>query len=299
LLHERNGSRKHRRTKHQLAIAATWLEGDIVSDHTEPTTDQDIHIHNGPDGHHRPFGRRGFVARAVFLVVFAVVIAAIAFVGVSLGHHRASHPATITVTGTGKTSGAPNTMSFQAGVQTTGSSAESALDANNVKMKALEAALKRTGITKKDLQTADLNVYSNTNDHGTVISYTADDDLNVTTHQINKAGVELDAAAHAVGNDIQLSGVTFSISNQSKLLAEARANAMRNAHAEATQVAKGGGTTVTSIVRINDQENNGSTGIVVPYAQYATASSLKTSVPVQAGKQSVTVTVTVVYALAS
>ena len=47
-----------------------------------------------------------------------------------------------------------------------------------------------------------------------------------------------------MGNGIQLSGVTFSISNQSKLLAAARARAMENAHVEAAQVAKGGGTTL-------------------------------------------------------
>jgi uncharacterized protein YggE len=81
-------------------------------------------------------------------------------------------------------------------------------------------------------------------------------------------------------------------------LASARARAVKNAHTEAVQIAKGGGTTVESIVKITDQENAGSTGVIYPYSQFS-ASSLKSSVPIEAGKQSVNVTVTVIYSLSS
>jgi len=75
-----------------------------------------------------------------------------------------------------------------------------------------------------------------------VTGFTVANYLDVTMHQIKKAGGAIDAAAHAVGNGIQLNGITFSISNESKLLASARAKAMRNAHTEAAQVARGGAT---------------------------------------------------------
>jgi uncharacterized protein YggE len=91
--------------------------------------------------------------------------------------------------------------------------------------------------------------------------------------------------------------VTFSISNQSKYLASARARAIQNAHTEASQIAKGGGTTVGSIVKVTDQENTGSTGIVHPFAQFASGAAK--SVPVQAGSQSISVQVEVVYSLSS
>ncbi len=112
-----------------------------------------------------------------------------------------------------------------------------------------------------------------------------------------KAGAAIDAAARAVGNGVQLSGVTFSISNQSKFLASARARAIANAHTEASQIAKGGGTTVGSIVKVTDEENTGSTGIILPYAEFAGAAAH--NVPVEAGSQSVNVQVQVVYSLAS
>jgi len=245
----------------------------------------------------RGWAGRGSPARFTFLLVFAIVIAAIAFTGESLGHHGGATTATITVTGSGTVTGAPNTMAFQVGVQSTAGSAVNALDENNVKMAALESSLLKSGIAKKNLQTSGLDIYENTNSNGDVTGFTAVDDLNVTTHDISHAGQAIDAAAHSVGNGIQLSGVTFSISNQSKLLAAARARAIRNAHVEATQVAKGGGTTLGDIVKVTDEENTGSTGIVVPYASFAAAAAK--NVPIQAGTQSVNVQVEVVYALAS
>ena len=58
-------------------------------------------------------GRRGYV-RLVFLLLFAIVIAAIAFTGESLGHHRGAAGATITVTGSGTVHGTPNTLELPA-----------------------------------------------------------------------------------------------------------------------------------------------------------------------------------------
>ena len=61
----------------------------------------------------------------------------------------------------------------------------------------------------------------------------------------------------ATGNGVTLDGISFSISNQSALLATARAQAMQAANTEATQVAAGGGLALGPIVSITDQENAG------------------------------------------
>jgi uncharacterized protein YggE len=265
-------------------------KGDTVSDHID-TPDESLHAH-------RDSRSRRYSARMIFLPVFAIVIAAIAFTGVVLGRGKSAAAATITVTGSGTVTGTPNTVSFQIGVSTTALSANAALQENNQKTAALEATLLKNGIVKKNLQTSGLNIYDNTNATGAIINFTAQDNLNVTSHDIAKVGDAIDAAAKAVGNGIQLSGITFSISNQSKYLAAARARAIRNAHTEATQVAKGGGTTVVSIVKVVDQENTGSTGIVYPLTEFASAASAN-HVPVQAGSQSINVQVQVVYSLAS
>jgi hypothetical protein len=266
-------------------------KGDTVSDHLD-TPDETPHAH-------RDLRPRRYSARIIFLPIFAIVIAAIAFTGVVLGRaNKNAAAATITVTGSGTVTGTPNTVTFQIGVSTTAASANAALSENNQKTATLEATLLKNGITKKNLQTSGLNIYDNTNVMGTIISFTAQDNLNVTSHDISKVGGAIDAAATSVGNGIQLSGITFSISNQSKYLAAARARAMRNAHTEASQIAKGGGTSVVTIVKVVDQENTGSTGIVYPFTSFASAPTAN-KVPVQAGSQSINVQVEVVYSLAT
>jgi uncharacterized protein len=246
----------------------------------------------------RGFRRPSAVLRMGLLIVFAIVIAAVAFVGETLGHSRSSAgAATITVTGSGTVMGTPDTVDFQIGVSTTAGSAAAALRQNNIKTTEMEKSLLKNGVTKKYLQTSDLNIYDNTNSSGAVTGFTVSDQLNVTMHDLSKAGAAIDAASNSAGNGVQFSGVTFSISNQSKYLARARAKAMQNARTEASQIAKGGGTSVGSIVKVTDQENTGSTGIILPYTEFASTASK--SVPIQSGSQSLSVQVTVVYSLAS
>jgi uncharacterized protein YggE len=227
-------------------------------------------------------------------VLVALVIVNV--VAVAVGH-KSSPAATISVTGSGTVQGTPNPVSFQIGVQSVASSAVGALEKNNAEVKAMRATLLAHGVAKKNMQTSGLDVYQNTNNAGVVTGFTVQNYINVTMHQIKKAGSAIDAAAHAVGNGIQLNGITFSISNESKLLAAARAKAMRNAHTEAAQVASGGGTSLGSIVKITDQENSTPTGVFYPVgAAFKAATS---SVPIEAGSQSISVQVSVVYALSS
>jgi uncharacterized protein YggE len=230
------------------------------------------------------------------LVIVLVALVIVNVIAVAVGH-KSSPAATISVTGSGTVQGTPDTVSFQVGVQSVASSAVGALEKNNAEVKAMRATLLAHGVALKNMQTSGLNVYENTNNSGQITGFTVQNYINVTMHQIKKAGSAIDAAAHAVGNGIQLNGITFSISNESKLLAAARAKAMRNAHTEAAQVASGGGTTLGSIVKITDQENSAPTNVFLPVGTaYKGASS---SVPIEAGSQSITVQVSVVYALNS
>ena len=206
----------------------------------------------------------------------------------------ASSP-TITVTGTGEVEGTPDTATFGIGVSTTEPTAVEALQKNNAQVATLEQSLEHSGVPLKDMQTSWLNLSANTNSKGVVRSFSADDELTVTMNDLADLGAALDAAVSAVGNDVTLDGISFSISNQSRLLAAARAQAMQAANTEATQVAAGGGLTLGPIVSITDQENAGQ------YVYYNAAAPVSSAggVPVQAGQQQISVQVTVVYQLAS
>ena len=233
--------------------------------------------------------------RLLVVLVAAILLVVVAIAGIEIGRSHTTASSTISVNGTGTVKGTPDTATFDIGVHTTAVSARSAFAQNKQKMNALIAALERNGVEKKEMQTSGLNVYQNTNNNGVVTGFSVDNTLNVTMHRIGDAGAAIDAAANAVGNGIQLNGISFSISNQSKLLQEARAKAMHNAKLAADQLASAGGAQVNALVKVSDQESQ-----IQPiyYAAAGFATTAKTSTPIETGTQSVTVQVSVVYSLA-
>jgi uncharacterized protein YggE len=243
------------------------------------------HLHVGPTG---PMGLLVWLVAALLLVVVGIG-------GVQIGRSHNASSSTISVSGTGIVRGTPDTATFNIGVHTTNASASVALAANNQKMQALIAALAKNGVKKKEMQTSGLNIYQTTNNSGVVTGFSVDDILNVTMHNVQKSGAAIDAGATAVGNGIQLNGITFSISNQSKLLALARSKAMKDARLTANQLADAGNAHVTGIMRVSDQE----TQTPPVYFGASGAAIDKASLPVQTGSEPITVQVSVTYSLAS
>lgn len=203
--------------------------------------------------------------------------------------------ATITVTGSGTVEGTPDTVSFQIGVHTSAASATEALAGNDARMAALEASLARAGVREKDMQTSNLSISESQSRSGVVTGFSVDDELDVTMHGVAAAGRAIDAATKAAGNGIEVYGVTFSISNQSGLLAAARARAVQSARTQAEQVAAGAGLVLGGVVSMTDQENSSQPVTYAPFAPMAGVAS----VPLRAGSQPVSVQVRVVYLLAS
>ena len=263
-----------------------------MSDETTSGTERGTHQH----GTERLAGHRPRLTGWIVTMLTALVIVAVGFAGVALGHSKGGPRSTITVTGSGTVQGVPDTINFQIGVSTVNATATAALSENDAKVRALEAALLKNGVTRKEMQTSGLNIYDNTNNQGVVTGFTVQDTLSVTMHKVQRAGTAIDAAAQAVGNGVQLDGVSFTITNDSSLLRAARIRAIDNARLAAGQLAKAGGTQVTTIVKITDNENQ-SSGVYYP--PFAANASLKSSVPIQTGSQPVSVQVTVIYALAS
>jgi uncharacterized protein YggE len=263
-----------------------------MSDDTSSTNEQ--HVHRYGDGYRG--GRRPRLTGWILTMVTALVVVAVGFVGVALGHSKNGATSTITVTGSGTVQGTPDTINFQIGVSTVNPTATAALTDNDNKVRALEAALLKNGVTRKEMQTSGLNIYDNTNNQGVVTGFTVEDTLNVTMHKVQRAGVAIDAAARAVGNGVQLNGVSFTITNDSSLLRAARIRAMDNARLAAGQLAKAGDAHVNGIVKITDNENQ-SSGTY--YQPIASGTSLRASVPIQTGTQPVNVQVTVIYSLAN
>jgi hypothetical protein len=203
-----------------------------------------------------------------------------------------SNDATISVTGTGTVQGAPDTLTLQIGISANGQSAVGALNQANIEMAALERAFHP--VAKSQLQTSGLNLGASYNKYGAITGYSASEQLTVVMHDIALAGRLIDDAAAAAGNFAQINGISFSISNSSALLAQARAQAMQAAHTEAAQLAAGAGVTLGQLKSVTDQEQGSE-----PPQSYTpvTFNSAAGAVPLEAGRQALSVQVTVVYDL--
>jgi uncharacterized protein len=202
----------------------------------------------------------------------------------------------ITVTGTGTVTGTPDQLVLSMGVQTNASSVSIALRQANEAASRVIGSLKTRGVRKQDIQTSGLSIEPNySNGSPFPAGYSVSEQLTATLRDLAKAGSQIQAAATAGGNATTVSGVSLNLADTSKLLARARAAAVRDATAKASQFAHGLGRTLGGVVSVSDQSQ------VVPYPEFSAAAGAKAaspSVPVSPGSQQVSVQITVIYAIA-
>ena len=216
------------------------------------------------------------------------------------GSSGSYHGPTIVVAGVGEVKGTPDTVTLSLGVQTTGPTAVAALNGNNYSAAALIGTLKQKGVEPKDIQTSDLSINPNFDDHGHITGYSVSNGLTVTLHGVKGAGVIIDAAANAVGNAITFNGVQLSIGDTSSrsLIAQARAAAVKQAINHARQLAAAAGVKLGAVRTIDD------TGNEVPQPQFfgspaAFRADQAAAVPFEAGSQQLSVNVSVTFAVES
>src|SRR5271170_3633785 len=113
----------------------------------------DVHEHHAHDERHnggRLVPRRPRLLSWLLLMVTVLVVVAVGFIGVVLGHSGSPSRNTVTVTGSGTVQGVPDTINFQIGINTINTLATTALTNNNLKVAALERAFRRNGVTAKE-----------------------------------------------------------------------------------------------------------------------------------------------------
>ncbi len=240
-----------------------------------------------------------WVPALVVLVVISLGVAGYAISRPAKAGAATTPAGTITVTGTGTIEGTPNTVQFSIGISTVRPLAVEALNSNNSEVSRLESTFHAEGVPFKDMQTEDVNIYEQTNDHGEFTGFAVNDDLQVTVTNIKKAGKVIDSGASVAGSGINFNGVSFSIANESTLLSSARQRAMQSAMEVANQLLKGTGETVGSIQKVTDQESSQSYPLGIDQRDESFSAYAAPEVPLQAGRQPVSVQVTVTYSLAT
>jgi hypothetical protein len=201
----------------------------------------------------------------------------------------------ITVTGTGKVTGTPDTLRISLTVSATSPSVDTALRRANKSAKAVQDALLTKGVAAKDLQTSNVSIQPNYTQKGQPDGYVVTESLTAAVRDLDKAGATISAAVDAGGDAVRVDGVSFSLEDTSGLIAGARTGAVDDAKAKAQQYAKAAGKSLGDVQSISEV-------VTSPTPQYyATGLAYDTqaagAVPLQAGSQDVSVQVTVVYAM--
>jgi hypothetical protein len=198
----------------------------------------------------------------------------------------------ISVTGEASISVPPDLAEVEAGVTTDSKSAREASDANNAAMGKLLLALKAAGVDPKDIQTSRLSLQpQNAPNHSgppAIVGYRASNRVTVRLHDVAKVAGTIDMLVGAGANDID--GINFTVSQASKLLDDARTQAVADARRKAEIYAKAAGVTLGAPLSISEG------GAPVPMFRAKVASAMAPT-PVAQGEETLSVTVNVTWAI--
>jgi uncharacterized protein YggE len=223
------------------------------------------------------------VSRVLFVLFVAVLALAPAQAAEKL----------VTVTGEATVAVAPDTAMIRLGVSTQEKTAREASEANAKQMTAVLAAIKDTGVADRDVQTSRLSLQPqyDPNKSGTarLTGFQASNQVTVRIRDIDKLPTVLDRAITAGANE--MSGIEFVVSEQSKLLDQARDDAIADAHRKAEIYAKAAGAKLGRVVSITEEGS--------PPPPRPIQAVRAGAVPIAPGEQTLRAIVTVSYELTS
>lgn len=215
----------------------------------------------------------------------------------SNGSTGTKDPRTINVVGTGEVRGTPDVLDLTVGVSTRAKSAGEALTHNSELTRKVVGVLRDAGVDAKDIQTADLSISPVYDDKGeAVIAYGVSNTVDVKIRDLEKAGDIVDAAAKVAGDEIVVNGLSFSFDDNSKLVAQARTEAVKRAKSQAEQLAKAAGVTLGDILTIT--EASAPPGPVLEAAPRQAGSADAASPPIEPGSESLSVQVSITFEIA-
>ncbi len=205
----------------------------------------------------------------------------------------AAEPAVISVTGEASVSVAPDLAQIEGGVTSEAKTAREASEANNAAMGKVLLALKSAGLEEKDFQTTRLSLQPQTAPNrpgpSAIVGYRASNRVTIRLRDVTKLASVIDTLVSAGAND--LGGINFMVSDASKLLDEARGQAIADARRKAEIYAKAAGVALGAPLTISE---GGAPG---PITLRRMAAGIAESAPVAQGEERLQVTVNVSWAI--
>lgn len=161
------------------------------------------------------------------------------------------------VVATGEVTRVPDLARISAGVVSQAATAVAALTANSTQMTRVLAALRRSGIAERDIQTSSVSLspsYRYAENQAPVLTgYQASNQVTIRFREIARAGAILDTLVREGAN--QIAGPSLEVERPGPALDEARVLALRAARARADIYAGAAGLRVARILSIT--ENGG------------------------------------------
>jgi uncharacterized protein YggE len=228
---------------------------------------------------------RPIAHRAVLALAAGVLLAAPAWAD--------SLPPAISVTGEATVSVPPDLAEVEAGVTSDAKTAREASETNNATMGKLLQALKAAGIDARDIQTSRLSLQPqnapNRAGSAAITGYRASNRVTVRLRDVSKVAGTIDMLVGAGANDI--GGINFMVSQASKLLDDARSQAVADARRKAEIYAKAAGVTLGAPLSISEEGSPGP----MPFRKMM--GGMAAATPVAQGEETLSVTVNVSWAI--
>ena len=205
-------------------------------------------------------------------------------------------PAAISVSGEATVSAAPDLAQIDAGVANDAKTAKEASDANNAAMGKVLLALKGAGIAEKDYQTSRLSLqpqYGQNKSTGAtpVVGFRASNRVTVKIRDVTKVAGIIDTLVSAGANDI--GNISFEVTQASKLLDDAREQAVADARRKADIYAKATGVTLGAPISVSE----GNAPMPLFKGRMAAEPMARASAAVAPGEETLSVTVNVSWAI--
>lgn len=232
------------------------------------------------------------------LIVVALAVSLLALGGCTtkvVTESSGDKSGSVTASGTGKTSVAPDVAQMSFGATASDADAKKALTrAGNINA-AIIAAVKKLGVAKDDIQTANVSVYPIINDRNgkpTVTGYNANVQVSAKIRDMTKIGDVIDAAGSAGATDIN--GPSFTIADDSEARNQAIELAIADARKRAGIMAKAAGKTLGNVLSVTDSS---ASAPPIPYSYDVAARGAKSAVPIETGMLEIESAVTVIFEL--
>lgn len=202
-------------------------------------------------------------------------------------------PAAITVTGQAEISVPPDLAMIDGGVTTEAKTAREASDSNNSAMGKVLLAMKGAGVDEKDVQTSRLSLqpqYAPQTRPGpnVITGYRASNRVTIRLRDVSKVAGVIDTLVSSGANEV--GGISFLVAQASKLLDDAREQAIADARRKAEIYAKAAGVTLGTPLSISEEG-------AAPAPVFGKVRAAMAPTPIAQGEETLQINVSVSWAI--